>query len=88
MLIILDGAFGDVDAELEQLAAEPLSTSERVLARQALDQSDGLGIEAACGAAERLPPPKQPKALAMPTQQRRLNDLQDGLPIGDPEREQ
>ena len=62
-----DRAVADHDAELEQLAPDPLGAPEPVLARDGRDQLSHFGTEtrtAALGAG--LPPPEEVPALPMP----------------------
>jgi hypothetical protein len=81
----LDGALADGDAELEQLAPDPLRSPEPSLARHPLDQGDHVRRDARLpGARGRPPPPDETEPGAVPAQQRRrLHDLQGLAPRPD-----
>ena len=86
----LDGALGHVDAQLAELAPDPLGTPEWILGCHSPDQGDRFRRERrAARPWARLPPPKCPEARAMPAQQRlRLDDEKDPPPDADPAGEQ
>jgi len=79
----LDRPLAHGHAQLQQLAADPLSTPEGVLGGHALKQGDGLGGERRSARSRaRLPPPACSEARAMPAQQRLGLDEQQGPPPG------
>jgi hypothetical protein len=66
--ILADAGLTDIDAEFEQFAVDTWRTPERILSFHASDQLAHVlrNRWAAKPPATNLPPPKQPKALAMP----------------------
>jgi hypothetical protein len=78
--VSLDGALADADPQLAQLAADALGAPQPVLARQPLDEIDGLlGDAGPPRPRGRSPAPDEPEAGAVPAQQRRRLDDQEGL---------
>lgn len=66
--ILLDGAFGDVDAELEQLAADAFCAPKAILSGHAADQSNCVATDSWLSALWfRLRTPEQPEPLLVPT---------------------
>jgi hypothetical protein len=43
--VFLDRAFGDVNAQFEQLSSNPFSSPQAIVQRHRLNQSDGLGSD-------------------------------------------
>ncbi len=77
--VALNRALGDLDADLEQFAADALGTPETVVRCHLLDQADGLGRELRVARPRaRFPFPDQAEAFPMPTQ--------DSLGLDDEER--
>jgi hypothetical protein len=77
----LDRALGHADAEIAQLAANPLGPPARVLGRQPPDQGDSVrGEGRASWPGARLPPPERAESRPMPAQQRLRPDDQQGPP--------
>src|SRR5262249_3604669 len=65
--VSLHGAFRDRDAELEQLAPDPLGTPQPVVGCDPRDQLDRLGWDLRLVRPRaRFPPPEQAQALPMP----------------------
>jgi len=79
----LDGPLRHPDTELQELAAYPFGTPERILGRQPPDQGDGLRRERrAARPRARLPSPERAEARVVPAQQRLRLDDEEGLPPG------
>ncbi len=78
--VLLNGAFADADAQLEEFATDPFSSPEPILRRHFLDQSHGfcgyLWFRRCCS---ELVLPEQAKSLAMPPQERLWLDNEEGL---------
>ena len=71
-------------AKVSEFRLDSWGSPERILPRHATDESPHLGIDLRSTdlAEPRLPPPVQPEALPMPTDDRfRLDDDEDGAPI-------
>jgi hypothetical protein len=67
--VAADGASADGDAELEELASDPLGAPVRVLGPHGGDQLTDLGVEARSAQSAAGPPaPEQAPTLAMPAQ--------------------
>src|SRR5262249_29169255 len=78
--VLLDGGLADRDAELEQLAADPLGAPGWILPSHPRDQLPHLGADAR--AAHRCagpPAPEQPPALLMPPDHRLRPNQQELL---------
>ncbi len=73
--VLLDGAFGYVETELEEFPVDAFGAPQMILGSQALNQSDGFRRQFRTTAAiARFEFPKESKALAMPTREgARLN---------------
>ncbi len=84
--VFLDAAFGDLDPDFEQLAADRFCALEQIVCCHAPDQIDcGLWQARTRLPCLGLPPPKQSKAFAMPAQQRVWLDDQKRLsPVAQP----
>lgn len=78
--VLLNCALGDGEAEFEQFAVNAFSTPQQILLRDLLDQGDGLrgqfGTTAPIAGFEL---PEQPKALAMPTEERVGFEDEEGI---------
>ena len=79
--IFLDAAFGDIDPDFGQLAADAFRAPQPVVYCHAPDQIDcGLWQARTHRSRSGLPPPEQLEAFAMPAQQRLGFDDQNRLP--------
>ncbi len=79
----LDGTLGHADAQLPELAPDPLRPPERVVGGHPPDQGDGLCRERrATRPRARLPPPERAEPGTLPAQQGLGLDDQQGLPPG------
>src|SRR5690606_9232601 len=68
--VTLDGALGDTDVELQELAADPFCAPGTVIGGHATNELYGVRCDAGLPRRRslRFAPPEQPKAFAMPAE--------------------